>query len=206
MIKLIIINELLKLLPLQGFKRIPWSGWEFWCPRTERRTWTERVPRRPRTERKWGKLRHNIQCCGLQQSCKLFLSVFIYMQGTRGENGADGVRGLPGNGVSANSNWVGEFKFPQGYSSMPYFYHSYSGTWRCKRCAWISGHQGRKGTNDLVFLICPLDLDDVRRKTTVMALFAFRAVFKWLSKNENQSNYSDQSQQEQTPRWTNHNS
>ena len=33
-----------------------------------------------------------------------------------------------------------------------------------------------------------------------------RAVFKWLSKNQNQSNYSDQSQQEQTARWTNHNS
>ena len=35
----------------------------------------------------------------------------------------------------------------------------------------------------------------------------FRAVFKWLSKNQNQSNnYCDQSQQEQTARWTNHNS
>ena len=34
----------------------------------------------------------------------------------------------------------------------------------------------------------------------------FRAVFKWLSKNQNQSSYSDQSQQEQTARWTNHNS
>jgi len=33
-----------------------------------------------------------------------------------------------------------------------------------------------------------------------------RAVFKWLSKNQNQSSYSDQSQQEQTARWTNHNS
>ena len=33
-----------------------------------------------------------------------------------------------------------------------------------------------------------------------------RAVFKWLSKNQNQSNYSDQSQQEQTAPWTNHNS
>ena len=32
------------------------------------------------------------------------------------------------------------------------------------------------------------------------------AVFKWLSKNQKQSNYSDQSQQEQTARWTNHNS
>ena len=35
---------------------------------------------------------------------------------------------------------------------------------------------------------------------------SFRAVFKWLSKNQNQSNYSDQSQQEQTARRTNHNS
>ena len=33
-----------------------------------------------------------------------------------------------------------------------------------------------------------------------------RAVFKWLSKNQNENNYSDQSQQEQTARWTNHNS
>ena len=33
-----------------------------------------------------------------------------------------------------------------------------------------------------------------------------RAVFKWLSKNQNQSNYSDQSQQEQVARWTNHSS
>ena len=33
-----------------------------------------------------------------------------------------------------------------------------------------------------------------------------KAVFKWLSKNQNQSNYSDQSQQEQTALWTNHNS
>ena len=33
-----------------------------------------------------------------------------------------------------------------------------------------------------------------------------RAVFKWLSKNQNQSNYSDQSQQEQTAPWTNQNS
>ena len=33
-----------------------------------------------------------------------------------------------------------------------------------------------------------------------------RAVFKWLSKNQNQSNYSDQSQPEQAARWTNHNS
>ena len=33
-----------------------------------------------------------------------------------------------------------------------------------------------------------------------------RAVFKWLSKNQNQSNYSDQSQQERTARWTNHSS
>ena len=33
-----------------------------------------------------------------------------------------------------------------------------------------------------------------------------RAVFKWLSKNQNQSNYSDQSRQGQTARWTNHNS
>ena len=35
---------------------------------------------------------------------------------------------------------------------------------------------------------------------------SYRAVFKWLSKNQNQSNYSDQSQQEQAARWTNHNS
>ena len=35
---------------------------------------------------------------------------------------------------------------------------------------------------------------------------SFRAVFKWLSKHQNQSNYSDQSQQEQAARWTNHNS
>ena len=33
-----------------------------------------------------------------------------------------------------------------------------------------------------------------------------RAVFKWLSKDQNQNNYSDQSQQEQPARWTNHNS
>ena len=31
-----------------------------------------------------------------------------------------------------------------------------------------------------------------------------KAVFKWLSKNQNRRNYSDQSQQEQTARWTNH--
>ena len=36
-------------------------------------------------------------------------------------------------------------------------------------------------------------------------LFLYRAVFKWLSKKQNQSNYYDQSQQEQTVRWTNHN-
>ena len=33
-----------------------------------------------------------------------------------------------------------------------------------------------------------------------------RAVFKLLSKNQNQSNYSDQSQQERRAPWTNHNS
>ena len=33
-----------------------------------------------------------------------------------------------------------------------------------------------------------------------------RVVFKWLSKNQNQSNYSNQSQQGQTAPWTNHNS
>ena len=33
-----------------------------------------------------------------------------------------------------------------------------------------------------------------------------RAVFKWLSKNQNRSNYSDQSQMGQTAGWTNHNS
>ena len=33
-----------------------------------------------------------------------------------------------------------------------------------------------------------------------------RAVFKWLSKNQNQSNHFDQSQQEQTAPWTNQNS
>ena len=33
-----------------------------------------------------------------------------------------------------------------------------------------------------------------------------RAVFKWLSQNQNQSNYFDQSQREQTAPWTNHNS
>jgi len=32
----------------------------------------------------------------------------------------------------------------------------------------------------------------------VISVFTYRAVFKWLSKNQNQSNYSDQSQQEQT--------
>ena len=32
------------------------------------------------------------------------------------------------------------------------------------------------------------------------------AVFQWLSKNKNQSNYFDQSQEEQAPRWTNQNS
>ena len=35
---------------------------------------------------------------------------------------------------------------------------------------------------------------------------AYRVVFKWLSKNQNQSNYFDQSQQERTARWTNQNS
>ena len=40
----------------------------------------------------------------------------------------------------------------------------------------------------------------------VISVFTYRAVFKWLSKNQNQSNYSDQSQQEQTARSTNHNS
>ena len=39
-----------------------------------------------------------------------------------------------------------------------------------------------------------------------ISIFPCRAVFKWLSKNQNQSNYSDQSQQEQPARWTNHNS
>ena len=40
-----------------------------------------------------------------------------------------------------------------------------------------------------------------------LLLFCFaRAVFKWLWKNQNQSNYSNQSQQEQTAPWTNHNS
>ena len=34
----------------------------------------------------------------------------------------------------------------------------------------------------------------------------YRAVFKWLSKNQNQSNHFDQSQQEQTAPWTNPNS
>ena len=34
----------------------------------------------------------------------------------------------------------------------------------------------------------------------------YRAVSKWLSKNQNQSNYSDQSKQEQAVRSTNHNS
>ena len=36
--------------------------------------------------------------------------------------------------------------------------------------------------------------------------FRIRVVFKWLSKNQNQSNYYDQTQQEQTARRTNHNS
>ena len=34
----------------------------------------------------------------------------------------------------------------------------------------------------------------------------FRAVFKWLSQNQNQSNDFEQSQQEQTAPWTNQNS
>ena len=37
-------------------------------------------------------------------------------------------------------------------------------------------------------------------------MLLIRAVFKWLSKNQNQSNYSDQSQQERTTQWTNQNS
>lgn len=44
------------------------------------------------------------------------------------------------------------------------------------------GSQGTRGEKVQIiwvfFFFCPLDLDDVRRKTTVMALFAFRAVFK----------------------------
>ena len=39
---------------------------------------------------------------------------------------------------------------------------------------------------------------------SVLVLLLITAVFKWLSKSQNQSNYSDQSQQEQAARWTNH--
>ena len=37
-------------------------------------------------------------------------------------------------------------------------------------------------------------------------VFGDRAVFKWLLKNQHHSNYSDQSQHEQTARWTNYSS
>ena len=40
---------------------------------------------------------------------------------------------------------------------------------------------------------------------TIIITIIIRAVFKWLSKNQNQSYYSDQSQQMQTARWTNQN-
>ena len=41
---------------------------------------------------------------------------------------------------------------------------------------------------------------------TLICKLLYRAVFKRLLKNQNQSNYSDQLQQERTARWTNHNS
>ena len=46
----------------------------------------------------------------------------------------------------------------------------------------------------------------LKRIKCVVRFSTNRAVFKWLSKNKNQSNYSDQSRQGQTARWTNHNS
>ena len=49
-------------------------------------------------------------------------------------------------------------------------------------------------------------LNFYRDEITKMTFRAYRAVFKWLSKNQNDSNYSDQSQQERTAWWTNHNS
>ena len=49
-------------------------------------------------------------------------------------------------------------------------------------------------------------LFQISRFTVVPEAPIDRPVFEWLSKNQNQSNYSGQSQQGQTARWTNQNS
>ena len=76
--------------------------------------------------------------------------------------------------------------------------------------AWVTGtdHNSQVATlerHKVTDLIPKLKTKD---STTVIKnnRCFYRAVFKWLSKNQNQSNYSDQSQQQQTARRTNHNS
>ena len=65
-------------------------------------------------------------------------------------------------------------------------------------------------------MVFPFDYMPIEKKIVVrkkvigcFQIFFFyllRAVFKWLSENQNQSNYCDQSQRQQTARWTNQNS
>ena len=59
--------------------------------------------------------------------------------------------------------------------------------------------------SSIIFLLNPI-LNISTLKAHKLDNFTDRAVFNWLSKNQNQSNYSDQSQREQTAPWTNHNS
>ena len=62
-------------------------------------------------------------------------------------------------------------------------------------------------SNVLIIVKLPLKEDcKIDFLSFSLKLSVFRAVFKWLLKNQNQSNYSDQSQQEQAAQWTNHNS
>ena len=56
--------------------------------------------------------------------------------------------------------------------------------------------------NRSLFMICK----NAHFNTIFFFYSTDRAVFKWLSKNQNQSNYSDQSQQEKAARWANHSS
>ena len=91
-----------------------------------------------------------------------------------------------------------------------------------RNCDWfmvlsapvVIGRSNCFGFGFSTVILKPLKLSEetvlLRRWESVTLKFGIkqvdRAVFKWLSKNQNQSNYSDQSQQEQTARWTNHNS
>ena len=63
---------------------------------------------------------------------------------------------------------------------------------------------GKSGITTITLKLAPSLQKNKQNKKTRTA--ANKAVFKWLSKNQNQSNYSDQSRQGQTARWTNHNS